>query len=121
MEKEIAEAAEIAPAAQKFLRDHIQSLWQLELILFMKEKRSALSAAEIATGLYSTPRMIESALSGFAKNGILKAGENQPKIYAYAPDTVELTEAIEQASAAYANRRLAVINFIFSKEGNGDS
>lgn len=117
MEHEENTAAELTPAAQKFLRDHIQSVWQLELILFMKERNSALSIADIARHLYSNPRMIESALFSFVNDGILKERSTQPAAYSFAPDSPELTNAIEEASAAYANKRLSVINFIFSKTG----
>ncbi len=117
MDHEESTAAELTPAAQKFLRDHIQSVWQLELILFMKEKDSALSIADIATHLYSNPRMIESALFSFVRNGILKERETQPVAYFFAPDSLELAHAIEEARAAYVSKRLSVINFIFSKSG----
>ena len=115
MEHEENTAAELTPAAQNFLRNHIQSVWQLELILFMKEKNSALSISDIATHLYSNPRMIESALYSFVNDGILKERGTQPVAYSFAPASPELTHAIEEASAAYANKRLSVINFIFSK------
>jgi hypothetical protein len=116
MEHEETTAAELTPAAQKFLRDHIQSVWQLELILFLRDKSASLSIAEIATQLYSNPRMIESAISSFVKDGILKERESQPVAFTYEPDSLEMMHAIEQACAAYANKRLSVINFIFSKD-----
>lgn len=108
-------AAELTPAAQKFLRDHINSVWQLELILFMKEANSPLSIGEIARHLYANTGMIEAALASFAKDGILKENGSQPPAYAYAPSTREMTDAIEQARSAYSSKRLSVINFIFSK------
>ena len=115
MDHEETTAGELTLAAQQFLRDHIQSVWQLELILFMKEKNAALSIAEIATHLYSNPRMIESALSCFVDDGILQEKETQPAAFTYSPGSIEMTHAIEEAVVAYANKRLAVINFIFSK------
>jgi len=111
---------ELTPAAQKFLREHIQSVWQLELILFMKERSRALSATEIASQLYSNPHVIETALSDFAKGGIVKEKEDA-SLFTYAPESVELTNAIEQAGIAYAKKRLSVINFIFSKVDDGRS
>jgi hypothetical protein len=114
MENEESLGVEITPAAQKFLRDHIQSVWQLELILFMKEKSHPLSASEIASQLYSNPRVIETALTDFVRNGIIKEDQN-PSFYNYDPDSMEMTDAIEQAGKAYAKKRLSVINFIFSK------
>lgn len=116
MDHEENTAAELTPAAQQFLRDHIQSVWQLELILFLRDKSSSLSIAEIATQLYSNPRMIESAISSFVKIGILKERDSQPVAFTYEPDSLEMINAIEQASAAYSNKRLSVINFIFSKD-----
>ncbi|PZM84384.1 MAG: hypothetical protein DKT66_07035 [Candidatus Melainabacteria bacterium] len=114
MDNEESLAVEISPEAQKFLRNHIQSVWQLELILFMKEKGNALSVTEIASKLYSNPRVIETALTDFVRGGIIKEKESQ-NVYAFDPDSVEMTNAIEQAGKAYANKRLSVINFIFSR------
>lgn len=112
-------AAELTPAAQKFLRDHINSIWQLELILYLKEIGSPLSIVEIARHLYTNTGMIEAALTAFVKDGILKEGGSQPIVYAYGPSTTELIEAIEQAKKAYSDKRLSVINFIFSQR-DGD-
>ncbi|MBX9952383.1 MAG: hypothetical protein K2Y39_24635 [Candidatus Obscuribacterales bacterium] len=114
MDNEDSFGSELTQAAQQFLREHIQSVWQLELILFMKEKRQALSAAEIASRLYSNPRVIEAALSDFVKGGIIKE-KREPSLFAYSPASPELNDAIEQAGNAYAMKRLSVINFIFSK------
>ncbi len=115
MEKEETAAAEITPAAQKFLREQIQAVWQLELVMFMKQNAVAMSAANIAAHLYSSPREIEVALSRFDKNGVLIADGGEPTVYFYRPETNELKEAIEDACAAYQNKRFAVINFIFSR------
>ncbi|HNB22495.1 MAG TPA: hypothetical protein PKZ32_08765 [Candidatus Melainabacteria bacterium] len=114
MDNDDSFGVEITPAAQQFLREHIQSVWQLELILFMKGKSNALSASEIASQLYSNPRIIESALCDFVRGGIFKEKEGS-SVYAYEPASVEIADAIEQAGSAYAKKRLSVINFIFSK------
>ncbi|MBA3857248.1 MAG: hypothetical protein C0507_10110 [Cyanobacteria bacterium PR.3.49] len=121
MEREETAAAEMTPGAQKFLREQIQAVWQLEVILFMKQSTGAMSAAKIATHLYSNPREIEDALSRFDKNGILKADGGEPATYFYRPQSAELQNAIDEACRAYQTKRLAVINFIFSRDGSSGS
>lgn len=121
MEREETAAAEMTPGAQKFLREQIQAVWQLEVILFMKQSTAAMSAAKIATHLYSNPREIEDALSRFDKNGILKADGGEPATYFYRPQSAELQNAIDEACRAYQTKRLAVINFIFSRDGSSGS
>jgi hypothetical protein len=109
-------APDLTPAARLFLRNHIHSVWQLELILFMKESNSSLSIADIARHLYADTNMIDSAMAEFVNCGILQQKGSQPALYAYEPSTPELIDAIEQAKMAYSNKRLSVINYIFSKE-----
>jgi len=115
MEKEDTAAAEMTFAAQKFLRDHIPAVWQLELLMFMKHSNSTLPAAAVAAHLYSNPREIEEALSRFVESGLLRCERSEPPVYCFDPESEEMSYAIEQACNAYLNKRLAVINFIFSK------
>lgn len=54
---------------------------------------------------------LTTALSDFEKSGLIK---NQPNGYVYAPATTALRDAIEQTARVYSERRVAVINLIFS-------
>lgn len=121
MEREETVAAEITPAAQRFLREHIKAVWQLELIMFMKQNAAALSAANIAAHLYLNPREIEEALTRFNRAGILNAQSSEPTTYTFHPQAEDLRDAIEDACSAYQNKRLSVINFIFSRDSQEGS
>lgn len=115
MDNEEATAVEISPAVQNFLREYIQAVWQLELLLFLKESASPLTAKDIAVHLYSSAAAMENALSTFVNAGILKVEDAQSPKYSFAPVSAELSNVIEQASSAYSSKRLAVTNFIFSQ------
>lgn len=58
-----------------------------------------------------TPDSLMSALSDFEKCGLLAY---QSTGYVYAPNNAALRDAFEQTARAYSERRVAVINQIFS-------
>lgn len=114
MKKEAALISEISLEVRNFLKDHVFSVWQLELIVQMRERNHALSCDEIAKLLYSTPAAIESTLKRFAELGVLRRELGTSDSYIYAPATLELRQLIDLTAATYSARRIDVINLIFS-------
>jgi predicted transcriptional regulator len=115
MNEEATYISEITPRVQTFIHNHFQSVWQLELILFLKKRSELLSVSEIAKSLYYTPQAIENALSDFVSSGILKASGDTPGKYGYFPENSELRDLVEQTCQAYSAKRTAVINCIFHR------
>lgn len=111
-------AADFSPVVSEFLRNHIQSVWQLELLQFLRSSGASLTAADIAAHLYSNTREVESALSNFARDGVLSAEHSEQSKYTFAPSNPDLLAAIEQSLAAYTTKRLAVIDMIFSRNNS---
>lgn len=118
MSDEAPYMTEIAPRVRSFIRNHIQSVWQLELILFLKKQSELLSVSEIAKNLYYTPQAIEAALSDFVSSGILQSSEDNMGFYRYYPASSELREMVELTCQAYEAKRLAVIKCIFNKDSD---
>ena len=96
------------------LQKYINSVWHLELMLFLESNTKPMTSREIANTLYLSPDAIENALSKFEKNGILKSIDNGAKSYIYGPKDSDLDDAIKQTARAYAERRVAIINQIFA-------
>ena len=105
---------EISFEVRSFLRDHIQSVWQLDLLIALMNIGEPVDAGKLARILYSSPSAMESALHKFVKLGILKEISGNPQIYQYAPASEEKRRIISETAKTYAIRRVDVINLIFS-------
>ncbi|MBX9567592.1 MAG: hypothetical protein K2X77_01800 [Candidatus Obscuribacterales bacterium] len=106
-------SVDFSPQIKDFIRAHVKSVWQLELLLFVRNLDRPVTAAEAAAALYLSPESINNALATYAKRGILKSDGKTPCSYTYAPLS-EIGDQIEQTAKAYAERKFAVINLIFS-------
>ncbi|MCC6977787.1 MAG: hypothetical protein IT343_05665 [Candidatus Melainabacteria bacterium] len=114
MKKEAALISEISYEVRTFIKDHVFSVWQLELIMHMRDRNHALTCDEIAKLLYSTPSAIESTLRRFTELGVLRLSIESADSFIYAPSTTELSQVIDLTAQAYSARRIDVINLIFS-------
>lgn len=103
--------SELSKKAQDFIRLHIQTVWQLELLLLFKRNHYPLTVREASRCLYMTPLVIEPGLTHFVNAGILqKSGTEQ---FAYAPSGA-VADAIDETARLYKERRTTVVNFIYS-------
>lgn len=99
---------------EEFLRTNIRSVWQLELLLLLKSSSEPLWATELASALYLTPEAVDGALTEFEKRGLISRSYVEPTAYVFSPITPELRLAVEETSKVYGQRKVAVINSIFS-------
>jgi predicted transcriptional regulator len=105
---------EITFEVRSFLRENIQSVWQLDLLIAIMNIKEPVDANMLARLLYSSPTSIESALHKFVKAGIVTEIPGRPSTFLYAPATSTKQQVIENAAKTYAIRRVDVINLIFS-------
>ena len=105
---------EISFEVRSFLRDYIQSVWQLDLLIALMNLREPVDAGKLARLLYSSPGAMESALKHFVNSGILKEFPGHPHAFKYAPASDEKRRIVEETAKTYAIRRVDVINLIFS-------
>ncbi|MBS2004854.1 MAG: hypothetical protein JST44_25305 [Cyanobacteria bacterium SZAS LIN-5] len=104
--------AEITPAAQAFIRQHIKAVWQLELLLYLKKCEKALTIVEVSRALQLEPRAVEDCLRDFAEQNILHVDHEHR--YKYLPKAT-LSKAIDETAKSYNERRISVINFIYAQ------
>ncbi len=114
MKEEATLITEISPEVRSFLKEHVHSVWQLELILHMRAHKESMTVAQIAKQLYSTPTAIESTLERFVSLGILTQGSDSQNSYVFSPVSTEMQKTIDDAVKTYSARRIDVINLIFS-------
>lgn len=104
----------------QFIKKHIHSVWQLELILILRACAQPLTADAIGQRLYMEPEVLKNVLDALVRQGVLKAEDLKPKTYVYSPTTEDLSEAVEQTAKAYAERRMSVIDLIFASPFQAD-
>ena len=103
---------------QRLIAEHIDSVEQLEILLLLhKDSARAWSAEAVARELRVSPISAGDRLKELMRAGILVRveGVGSGAEYRYAPDSPKLAEAVNGLASAYTERRVTVINLIFSK------
>jgi hypothetical protein len=107
--------ADIPREVQKFLREHITSLYQLEILLLLYEKRDAAwTVPDVNRVLQTNESHIESQLEEFHHRGLVDYIEQPEKKYQYRIGSDKTDEIIGAVAQAYKERRLSVTSFIYS-------
>jgi hypothetical protein len=106
----------IPPEVQALLLKHIQAVEQLEILLLLYRNHSRQwSAVEVARELRIATPSAEQRLADLQSRGFLSAKDGAPRLYSYQPATSDLDRAVSGLERAYDERRVTVLNLIFSK------
>lgn len=98
---------------KQFIAECISSVEQLEVLLHLYATAPRPWSAEaIAKDLYVAPESVERRLVEFLEKGLLEKREGE--LYAYKPAKQDTDRTVQEVSFAYKERRVAVINQIFS-------
>lgn len=97
----------------RFILDHIVSVEQLEILLLLRGRRDRdWNAEEVARELRTAALSAANRLADLERRGLLtREGER----YRFDPAAPALEEAVEGLSHVYPERRVTVIDLIFSK------
>jgi hypothetical protein len=100
---------------QNFITGHIRSIAQLELLLLQADKPArTLTVMEAAKELYTAEAMTLPLLESLRVIGLVSVDDSPEPRYAYAPKTTELAATVAQLAQAYRERRVTIINLIYS-------
>lgn len=100
---------------RRLIADHIDSVEQLEILLLLyQHPERSWSAESVARELRISPMSAGDRLKDMARAAILARVPGAEGEYRYAPDA-QMREAVSGLAAAYTERRVTVINLIFSK------
>ncbi len=101
---------------REFIIEHIDSVEQVEILLLLRQKTGRTWTAEsMARELRIAVSSAATRLADLKKLGFVVAVDGAPNEYRYAPRTPELDETVRGLAEAYSERRVTVINLIFSK------
>lgn len=102
---------DISIASKEFLTQHINSVWQLELLLLLRSCKASVSLGEASQLMHMEHPAIDVSLQAFATSGILSVDDD--KRYRYSPNFA-LSNSIDETARMFSERRIAVINFIYA-------
>ena len=98
-----------------FIFEHVDSVGQLDLLLFMREKPDVYYNAEsLSRELRTNASSASSYLALLVRRGLLIEHETVKGDFRYHPSTPELTEIITKLAAAYKIRPHKILEMIFS-------
>jgi hypothetical protein len=95
---------------------HIDSIEKLEVLLLLRNRAERQwTASEVALELRITEASSAARLADLASSGLLVSDSGSPAAYRYSPAHSDDVRDISELAAAYSERRVSVITFIFSK------
>jgi DNA-binding IscR family transcriptional regulator len=105
---------EIPEEVQAFLRDHIESYEQLEILLLLWRERVAVWTVEhISARLRIPAPLAAAALASLSASRLVESRDDQPEPgLAYAPATATLDEIVNRLAGAYANKPIEIIKLM---------
>lgn len=108
--------ANIPEEVSRFIKEHIDSLEQLEVLLLLRAYPDReWSAQEVSRELRSEPGAAAERLAEMSLDGLLIMSQAEGPLYRYGPKTPELARLVDKVADVYAVRRVTVITLIFSK------
>ncbi len=109
-------ASDLPEEVRRLIADHIDSVEQLEILLLLyQHPERTWSAEAVARELRVAAISAGERLEDMAFAGLLARKDGKPVEYRYAPTNGALADAVRGLSTAYSERRVTVINLIFSK------
>ena len=106
----------IQQAIRSFIADYIDSVVQLEVLLMLhRAPEIAWTAADIASELRIDPAWAGAQLEDLCTRRLLECPQDGIRTYRYAPQTPQLDVIVQGLAHAYEQRRVSVINLIYSK------
>ncbi len=107
----------ITPELRQFINRCVSSVEQLEILrLLSSQPGRAFTVADVFREVRSSEKSIEASLEGFCRSDLLTAEPGGQ--YRFNPKTPELGQAVAELMRTYRERRVAVIELIYSKPGD---
>jgi hypothetical protein len=108
--------AALPQRVQNFLMTHIDSIEKLEVLLLLRNRTEReWTASAVALELRITEASAAARLEDLTSSRLLVDDSGTPPVYRYSPTLSEDVRSISELAAAYSERRVSVITFIFSK------
>ena len=109
-------ASQLPNEIQEFIIQHIDSLEQIEILLLLSGAPGRTwTPNEVIMQLRSSTESVQKRLETLVAHGLVVEVDPQTHAHQYHPATPDLARAVDQLATNYRERRLKVIECIFSK------
>jgi hypothetical protein len=106
----------IPEEVQRFVVDHIDSIAELEALLFLREHRDQRwSCDSVAEWIYSSKEVTASLLEKLTNRGIISTDGISPATFQYRPCTQEMARKVDQLAEVYAKYLVPMTNLVHNK------
>jgi hypothetical protein len=97
----------------RFLRNSIRSVWELELLLLLRREPSrAWTTADLIRQLRASGLVVSDALIALQRADLVL--QEPAEQFRYRPTTAELAEVVDELADAYASAPSSIMNVIWS-------
>ncbi|HYG24976.1 MAG TPA: hypothetical protein VEH04_19585 [Verrucomicrobiae bacterium] len=101
---------------QQLLREHIRSIETLEILLLLRsEPDRAWTCSAVYQQVRSSERSVSQTVEDLFQRGFLQRIESPERTYRFAPQSPALREALEKLAHLYSERRVRVVEAIYSE------
>lgn len=108
--------AALPQRVQRFLMTYIDSVEKLEVLLLLRNRAERpWTASAVALELRIAEASSTARLEDLAASALLVSNGEVPAAYRFSPTHSDDVRAISELATTYAERRVSVITFIFSK------
>jgi hypothetical protein len=99
-----------------FLVHHIESIAELEAMMFLREHRDrGWSSASVAERLYSSEEVSAAVLRRLTENGFITADGTLPPLFQYKPRDQEMARMLDQLAEVYTKYLVPVTEIVHKK------
>jgi hypothetical protein len=107
----------IPAEVRQFLARYIQTVEQLEILLLVSnDPGKCWTISEVYSVIRSSEASVAQRLETFTAAGFLQVLPGPPVTYQYQPVSGELRSAVAQTAVLYQNRRVRMVEAIFTSE-----
>lgn len=109
-------ASDLPVGVTDLIRRHLHSVLDIETLLLLRSRSEVLwSPRDLATALYIAEEAAGEHLRKLHASGLLAAAGGEQPVYRYEPRDTELSMAVDQLVVTYAQRRVRVIEYLYSR------
>jgi hypothetical protein len=108
----------ISQDLKTFLKEHIHSVFSLEVLLLLRREQSrSLTASEVAKEL-GIEIDVAQQLSELTSANLIRTTDGYTAKYRYAPGDERLESLVDQLAAAYAKQRVPILSLILTEHAD---
>lgn len=108
--------ADLPDDVQAFLREHVTSVMQLEVLLHLRAADRACTPLQVSREVGGSVDAAIGCLRALEQSGLAEQVDDESDLlYRFAPRSRQLADGVSAVADSYARRKVAVVTQIFSR------